>query len=1011
MFPAGAPLARLPPTAEPFVIVLALLALQQAASAEPAAPYWQQDVAYEITARLDEPSGVLGGREVIRYRNASPDTLTSFSLHLYLNAFRPGSRWSDADSVEGRRRFNDLREPDFAFNHVTGVRIMGQPVQPVYPLAPDSTIVRFALPRALLPGDSMIVETDWDARPSTVPRRQGRAGRRFDFAQWYPKVVVYDRQGWEEHALYPGGEFYGEFGRFTVDLDVPEDQVVGATGVPVCGDPGWERANRRPDQPVEYQRDYYGASTPAADACAGAAPGRKRIRWYAERVHHFAMSLNPAYRYEGGHFGNVAIHVLYQPGDDTTWGGGVAVQRTRTALAWLDQLYGPFGWPQITNVHRIEGGGTEFPMMVHNGSADQGLIVHEVGHNYTMGLLANNEWREGWLDEGFTSFQTNWFWETMGRSSYAASEAEVLSLDLDDYSEPPSLPGEAYRDFASYNVAIYTRGELFFQQLRTIVGDATMHRILQTFYARWKYHHVDEAAFLAVAEEVSHRDLSTFFAQWLHTTELYDYAVGRVRTARRGDGWLTRIEVVRRAPGRFPQDVAVVAAGDTALGRTEGFAEREWVEIATRTRPRQVLLDPLVRSHDWNMLNNRKLLGFAFPQSLAPFPGTDVYLHRYFSTRVRRDRLTLGLQPVAWYNDAGGVTLGVRSREDYLGRYDQNVALLSAGTGWGVDGGPRDADFFFRVRNPVLLRAPNMSQTLDVYDVEGRFGATAAIERSRRSHLAFGPTWTHAVTLQWVQPDDFRYLDRGYYDDAGTVELRLSNGVATSTGQWQLDLRSTLGGGLAYNGNGLAASGRQDLEPFYGRATVEGTVRRPLGTRLGLAARLYAGVAGGDDPAAKQRQIYLQGADPLERLANPFLRSRGSLLEGEDVHYQEPGGGGLRGLDPRLSTVALVALNLELERTVVSRPKARLFSRVALAGFTDLAHGIGDGAVGRPGPPLRALADAGVGIRAEHRIGDTQFVTRFDFPLWVNRPELAQDASRGDGQGAFRWVFSFQPAM
>jgi len=75
-------------------------------------------------------------------------------------------------------------------------------------------------------------------------------------------VVVYDRYGWEEHVLTPAGEFYGEFGRFTVDLDVPEDQVVGATGVPVCGDPGWERANRTPDQPVEYQRDYYGATTP-----------------------------------------------------------------------------------------------------------------------------------------------------------------------------------------------------------------------------------------------------------------------------------------------------------------------------------------------------------------------------------------------------------------------------------------------------------------------------------------------------------------------------------------------------------------------------------------------------------------------------------------------------------------------------------------------------------------------------------------------------------------------------
>ena len=142
--------------------------------------------------------------------------------------------------------------------------------RPSYPFAPDSTVARFDLPRPLAPGDSMTVEMQWDARPSTVPRRQGRAGRRFDFAQWYPKVVVYDRYGWEEHPLYPAGEFYGEFGTFLVDLDVPEDEVVGATGVPVCGDPGWERANRNPNRTVEYQRDYYGASTPSADACEGA---------------------------------------------------------------------------------------------------------------------------------------------------------------------------------------------------------------------------------------------------------------------------------------------------------------------------------------------------------------------------------------------------------------------------------------------------------------------------------------------------------------------------------------------------------------------------------------------------------------------------------------------------------------------------------------------------------------------------------------------------------------------
>ncbi|MEP7228115.1 MAG: hypothetical protein ABI785_12180, partial [Gemmatimonadales bacterium] len=396
------------------MIVLALLLLQQSPTAPAPGAYWQQDVGYEIEARLDEPSGVLSGTERIRYSNHSPDTLTTFSLHLYLNAFRPGSRWSDADSSEGRRRFNDLRDPAFAFNHVRNVRIMGAPVRSAYPFAPDSTVIRFDLPRPLAPGESMSVDMDWDARPSTVPRRQGRRGRRFDFAQWYPKVVVYDRYGWAEHPLYPAGEFYGEFGSFLVDLDVAEDQVVGATGVPVCGDPGWERANRAPSRPVEYQRDYYGARTPSAAACNGAAPGRKRIRWYAEDVHHFALSLNPAYRYEGGAYQDVAVHVLYQPGDEAGWGNGTAVERTVTALAWLDRLFGKFAWPQLTNVHRIEGGGTEFPMMVHDGSADLGLILHEVGHNYLMGLLASNEWKEGFLDEGFTSFQTTWYDETQG---------------------------------------------------------------------------------------------------------------------------------------------------------------------------------------------------------------------------------------------------------------------------------------------------------------------------------------------------------------------------------------------------------------------------------------------------------------------------------------------------------------------------------------------------------------------------------------------------------------------
>jgi hypothetical protein len=999
-------------------LAVLVLAIQQPAPA-PAPPpgeYWQQQVAYDITARLDEPSGVLSGTERIQYVNRSPDTLSTFSLHLYLNAFRPGSRWADADSVERRRRFNDLADPDFAFNHVRDVRIMGQAATPVYPFAPDSTIVRFDLPRPLAPGDSMTVEMEWDARPSTTPRRQGREGRRFDFAQWYPKLVVYDRKGWQEHPLYPAGEFYGEFARFLVQLDVPEDQVVGATGVPLCGDPGWERANRTPTRPVDYQRDRYD-TTPAV-SCTAQEPGRKRIAWYAEDVHHFAMSLNPDYRYEGGRFGDVAVHVLYQPGDSASWGGGIAVKRTETALAWLDQLYGKFAWPQITNVHRIEGGGTEFPMMIHNGSADQGLIVHELGHNYTMGILANNEWLEGWLDEGFTSFQSTLFWEAQGRAGgYERTEQGILGLDVDGYSEPTSLRSDAYRDFSTYNTMIYSRGELFFHQLRYIVGDEAMVRILRTFYDRWKLRHVDEAAFRSVAEEVSGQDLSTFFGQWLHSTLLYDYGVGRTRKRQLPDGrWSTRVEVRRHAEGRIPVEVAVFARGDTAVARTDGLAEREWVEIETAGEPRRVVIDPAVRSHDWNFLNNRKEFGFPLIRTLFPQPGTEFYLHNFFSTRSRRDRLTVGVQPVAWYNDAGGLTLGLRTRDDYLGRFEQNQLMITGSTGWANPEGATDVndiDFLLRARNPVFLQAPNLSQTLDGFNIEGRYGARALVEWSRRAHLSFGPVRSAGAQLQWVRTDDPRYLDPGFYESAGTVELGLTSGIRDQSGNWLLQLRTGLDGGLVYGRPaGPALEADNAGTELYGRVSIEGTARRELGKALRVALRGFGAATINRDQLPRQRAFFMAGADPYAQLYNPFVRSRGALLVQENINYHVPGGFGLRGFDPRLPATYGLSLNAELERALLTRERA-LFSRVALAAFGDIAMADAPLAASTLGSAdLNLFGDAGIGIRAEHRIGQTRFVTRVDFPLFVSRANLAQDrGGAGDGQARFRWLFSFQPAF
>jgi hypothetical protein len=277
--------------------------------------------------------------------------------------------------------------------------------------------------------------------------------------------------------------------------------------------------------------------------------------------------------------------------------------------------------------------------------------------------------------------------------------------------------------------------------------------------------------------------------------------------------------------------------------------------------------------------------------------------------------------------------------------------------------------------------------------------------------LGRGALWSHGVALQWVHPHDMRYLDRSYYDDAGTVELALANGVSGRSGGWRLGLRTSVGGGLVYNRGGLDSAGRADLDPFYLRGEIEGTGRTSLARGLELGLRVFAAVAGAQHEAVKQRQVYFQGADPLRQLGNPFLRSRGALLVGDDFRYHAPGGAGVRGADPRLSTASIVALDVELERTLLTRRESRLFNRIGIAAFGDLSHAIGGAAQASLSDRIRFLGDAGVGIRADHRIGDTRFVTRIDLPLWFSRPEVAHDRSPDDGELAFRWVFSFQPAF
>lgn len=585
------------------LFALALLAAVPAAAQR--SQTFQQGVDYRIEARLDEPSGVLHGRARLRYVNRSPDALDTIYVHQHLNAFRPNSAWARRELEYGERRFTDLGPDDHAYERFTAVTVDGTAARAVYPIAPDSTVAAIVLPRPLAPGGSLTLVMDWDARLSTLPRRQGRAGRHYDFAQWYPRIAVYERTGWAEHPLLPQGEFYGEFGRYDVTLDVAADQVVGSTGVAVEGNPGY--------QPVALGIVPAAGPAEALGFLAGAAAeGRKRVRMVADSVHHFAWSADPRYIHEyvsrtlvddaGRTRPAPGIHALFLP-EDTSWARQAAVRRTYDALTWLETMFGPYAWPQLTNVHRLEGGGTEFPMMVMNGSASEGLIVHEVTHQYLHGMLANNEWREGWMDEGFTSFMTSYYREMKGDTAVWRGTMTALErLERADSTQAIALPAEEFRSPAIFSAMTYTKPSAVFRMLREYVGEDTFKRILRTFFAEYRLRHVTGADFQEVAERVSRRDLDWFFDQWITRTDRLDYSVSQATSTRLPDGrWRTSVIVDRSGAAWMPVVLQVGGRTQTLDSR----ARRQTVNVTTADRPAEVVLDPEWVLIDYNRANNR----------------------------------------------------------------------------------------------------------------------------------------------------------------------------------------------------------------------------------------------------------------------------------------------------------------------------------------------------------------------------------------------------------------------
>jgi hypothetical protein len=949
--------------------------------------YFQQDVHYTIHVRLDTENHMLRGTETILYKNNSPDTLRQFYLHLYPNAYK---NKNSAFQRSHRRSYNanlfDLPTAYRAYMDIDTMSVDGQTVVPHI----DDTIARIDLPQPLPPGGSMQVTLSFHEKIRKQIGRAGYRGKQFDFGQWYPKVVVYDENGFHTDK-FELGEFYGEFGTFDVFMEIPKTYVVAATGVVQEGDPGWNFN--------DADGGNTGSSSDESDSDAF-----RTVHFHAENVHDFAWSASPNFAVQDTVWNGVQILSFYKKGN-SKWEDTTLVHGVR-ALEWLDKTVGPYPYPQLSIVHGLMKGGMEYPMLVRNGHAGEPIVLHEVGHIYFYGILANDEREEAWLDEGATTYQTGrylqerygpwgkkdkWSLHQKITPQYTLEEKarrSVFWLQRNGYGERLATRSEDFQN--SYYTMVYTKGALFFNALRYVVGPEAFGKILKEYYAQWKFKHVNEDRFRQVCEDVSGADLAFFFEQWLHTRKICDYKLEEIKKSRyeNKDGYRIEVHIKRMGEIVMPLRLEVTLEdGSKETFRIDGRLRSIQQSYDLTQKPKRFALNPDNEIMDINLSDNflprQRDLQFDWPRNYY-------YPESAYQIRYR---------PGFWYNDVDGFKAGLLLRGSYMGE----MSKRRIGIYYGAESDRVDFTVSLQKRSKLFSR--NGTLSLSGYKMEGRTDVTAKLYFRSRKTLIHPPSHDFTFGFNYHELTNTRYLvNKESYETEPDLGPFLTYSVDPQFDFMKTRLSAALRLGRDWWG------GNFDYERLASTLTLK---TRTGFTPVDVRMRFFLGLIGGRMP--QQQKFFIASGGPLAQERHFYLRSPGAIWE--ELNYHQPGHGNLRGyVTGDFGVNRLVAMNFELGIPhpfgYLSKLAGSIFHPITIRGFADVGtildkqnpnagsarmQSLTDGGI------LDAtLVDAGVSIQTKLQIPFYPLWLRLDLPFYVNHPEINGESDEVRN----RYVFS-----
>lgn len=542
---------------------------QRSASGAPGAKYWQQRVDYDIKCELDEANNKLSGSETITYFNNSPETLGYFWMQLdenqhsttnnanYQNQNTLGTQYTDKtlDRFEERKSDNGYGVNIVKLTDATGKAI---------PYTINKTMMKVDLPAPLKPGQKFVFKVEWNyklANRGDFVRFGGARGgyenfpednnNNYTMTQWYPRLCRYsDDQGWQNHQFTGTGEFTLCFGNFKVQMTVPADHIVGATGecqnyaqtLSATQMARWQKAQNATEPLQIVTLDE------ALNASKQKSTAKKTWIYKADNVRDFAWTTSRRFVWDAMPAmieGKKAMAMSYYAKEAYPIYSKYSTKAVAHTLKTYSKFSFPYPYPVAISVEGNQG--MEYPMISFNpgralkdGSYTEGaknsailVIIHEVGHTFFPMIVNSDERQWTWMDEGLNSYLqylTQELWDNKYPSNGGPAWTITNYMKLPkDQLEPIMTNSENINNFGSNAYDKVATGLNILRE--TIVGRELFDNAFREYAKRWAFKSPTPADFFRTIEDATGEDLDWFWRGWFYGTDACDISIDTVKHA------------------------------------------------------------------------------------------------------------------------------------------------------------------------------------------------------------------------------------------------------------------------------------------------------------------------------------------------------------------------------------------------------------------------------------------------------------------------------------------------